>query len=98
MAEAHWKTCDDTVLGLEADFEPKCVFCGTEMECLASQILNFALDLDKLDDYGSYAVDIGVICQKCGWVGMFGVAIEKEHYEKLSETRKDEIRELDANI
>lgn len=93
MSEAHWKRCDDTILGLEADFEPKCIFCNTEMESLSSNLLNFATDFTKLDVLDSYAVDIDVICPKCGWSPIFGVAIDKEHHRELEKIGHKQLEE-----
>ena len=98
MAEAHWKTCDDTTLGLEADFEPECVFCGAEMVTLTTMVLGFSLDLKKLDDINSHAVDVTVVCPGCGWSEVFGVAIDKEHCERLKMVKEDLIRKANDNI
>ena len=97
MSEAHWKTCDDTILGLEADFEPECVFCSAKMEDLSSLVSNFATDSKHLDDYCGYAVDVLVVCPSCGWVEMFGVAIDKEHHKRLQVVRENILENLSVN-
>lgn len=98
MSEAHWKRCDDTVLGLEADFQPTCIFCSTEMETLSSSLLNFPTDFTKLEVRDSYAVDISVVCPKCGWMPIFGVAIDKEHYKELNKIELEHLEKTASQI
>ena len=98
MSEAHWKTCDDTILGLEADFQPECVFCGAKMEDFTSRILDFPLDLKNVDNVDGHAVDITIVCSGCGWTEVFGVAIDKEHHRRLRVVKEDLIRNASDNI
>ena len=94
MSEAHWKTCDDTLLELEADFEPECVYCHVSMETLTSTILKFPTDLRNIDNLDGHAVDVVVTCPSCGWTETFGVAIDKEHHQRLVKVRNKILEEL----
>lgn len=85
MAEPHWRKVDDTVLGLECDFHPRCFNCQSKMEDINCRFLNFAPDMTKPDDYDAHAIDVNVICQSCGWQTTFGVAVEEEHFREAIE-------------
>lgn len=94
MSGAHWKTCDDTLLGLEADFDPLCIYCNIPMETLTSTILKFPTDLSNIDKHDGHAVDVIVVCPSCGWTETFGVAIDKEHHRRLIDVRNKMLEEV----
>ena len=77
-----WTVTEDSVTGLECSGTPDCWYCKVPMKFYCAKPMNFPIN----DDSGrknAYAIDVEVICPKCGYWDTFGVPISKEHYVKL---------------
>ena len=79
-----WAGDEEGPTGLQCLFWPKCRHCGTKQEFWTAKPLNFSIN-DGDDVARSHAIDIEVICPKCGYWKPFGVAVSKEHFEKVTE-------------
>jgi len=44
---------------------------------------NFPIDDEKPEEYNSYVIDRTYRCNLCHYSAVFGVAISKEHFEKI---------------
>lgn len=70
----------NNVTGIECLFRPSCAFDGEPMDFHVVKVHKFKINDG---DHDSHAIDFEFSCPKCGWWTPFGVAISKEHYEKI---------------
>lgn len=74
--------------GVEPLFEPKCRTHDVPLMRICWKLLSFKLDDisgEKIphEDCDAYAMDVEMVCPRCGWWRVFGVAIDKEKHEYL---------------
>jgi hypothetical protein len=72
--------------GLEADFVPKCPYCGTALEAAALKLFRFPLNEPDWWEKGiqnGHAIDVEVLCPNCGYWEPYGVACPKDYWEKI---------------
>jgi hypothetical protein len=77
-----WSEVGDTWMGLEANFEPWCVFHPDKkvmMDVFDTKLLNFYL-WDGAER--SHAIDVVMYCKHCGYHDTYGVAISPEHFKR----------------
>ena len=87
-----WVVSDDTYMGLVAEFIPMCPYHEEEeMKFVESKLLKFALEYEG--DPDSHAVDVVVMCPECGYTDVFGVAISKEHWDKVQGKITESVKE-----
>lgn len=46
---------------------------------------NFPIDDARPDRYGSYVIDRTYLCKLCGYQGVHGIAVSKEHFNQIAE-------------
>ena len=83
---AVWTETTETYSGLEGNFTPTCLFhpeVPTVMELFDIKHLNFKLHPDKEDEPWSFATDVVLHCPYCGMEEMYGVAMSKEHHNRM---------------
>lgn len=87
MIGSRWRVRDNgTWAHLEADFQPMCRHCGSEMATTNLKLLRFPLNEPAYwlrREINGHAVDVNVRCVECGYKRIFGVALAKEDWEKL---------------
>lgn len=76
----YWREAPNCILGLECCFNPSCPFDGAEMGFYVSKVHKFKINDG---DHDSHAIDMEFTCPECGYWTPFGVAISKEHYERI---------------
>lgn len=67
-------------------FKFKCLGCRDTLATFYEMgygLSNFPIDMDKPEDYNSYALDRTYRCNLCGWEDVFGLALTKEHFEEI---------------
>ena len=84
----HWHPDDTAKFGLRCDFHPKCFFCSTPLTVFTTGLLDFALDPESQDER-SHALDVNFMCSGCGYIDVFGVAINEEHWLKIIDLLKE---------
>ena len=81
----YWTEGDwDSDLGVTCNFDPVCPFHEkkkTSMVVNNCKLLNFSLREDE--DWDSHALDVVFECPYCGYKDIFGVAISREHHQKV---------------
>ena len=83
---AVWTETEDTYSGLEANFTPTCFWHPdnpTVMELFDIKNLNFKLHDDNPDEPWSFATDVVVKCPYCGFHDTYGVAMSREHHDRM---------------
>jgi len=83
--------------GLRCKFTPHCWFCETFMEFSNIKVHNF--EVSGIENR-SFAMDVEMICPKCGSWDVFGVAISRSQYEKIYKeiTGKDSAEEQNIPV
>ena len=81
--------------GLRCKFTPHCHFCGAFMEFSNVKVHNF--EVPGLKER-SFAMDVEVLCPKCGSWDVFGVAISRSQYERLYKEIAGKISEEKQSI
>jgi len=79
-----WGEDGTTISGLACLFQLLCKFDGTPMALGLYKPTKFAIN-DGTNEKNSHAIDVTLICPKCGFKEMYGVAISKKHYDDLQE-------------
>lgn len=83
---AKWTEVENTgIMFLQNNFIPDCIICGEDMKPIIAKPVRF--DLHGLtmieENQKSRAIDVEFRCPKEGYWEQFGVAVTKEHYEKV---------------
>ena len=90
----RWKVVDNgTFSGLEADFQPVCHYCLTPMESSCIKLVHFPLNEPAYwlkGQRNGRAIDCECECPRCGYWETFGVAVSKEHWNKVNERATEE--------
>ena len=96
---AVWNVVDNgTYSGLECRFTPCCHYCyeldghKVEMQNTCIKLLNFPLNEPAYFEHGimnGYAIDVEVECPICGYWEVFGVAVDKEHWQQVDKRTKE---------
>lgn len=85
---SYWDEDSESWMGLKANFQPMCLFGHGEMALHSAKLLNFSLEQDP-EKRTSHAIDVVMRCPYCGYLDIFGVAIDRAHWERT----RDKIEE-----
>jgi len=77
-----WEEDSTTFSGLKCNFHPSCPWCKLPMELFDIKLLNFSTD-DGTPDKNSNAIDVVMYCSECGYIDIFGVAINAKHGKEM---------------
>jgi len=94
-----WEEDKTAFMGLRFKIKPKCIFCSGELALFSTKLIEFPLDGGKAR---GQAIDVMLYCPACGYIDTFGVAVTREHYERLhgvitKMTERAQIREIDPD-
>jgi len=91
-----WEEDNTAYVGLKCERVPYCPICFMNgekrvMTLWDAKLLHFYLsNTDRKTD--SNAIDVVTYCRYCGYMDIFGVAVRKEHREKVQEKIEDDIK------
>ncbi len=91
-----WEEDNSAYVGLRCNRIPYCPICFMNgkknvMELWDAKLLHFSLsNQDTKTD--SNAIDVVTYCRYCGYQDIYGVAVRKEHREKIKSKVDEDIR------
>jgi len=74
-----WEYDPIAKMGLRCKIHPKCFFCGSKFDLFSTKLIDFPLNSGSSR---GHAIDVVFMCPQCGYLDVFGVAIDKGHFDE----------------